>query len=298
MKKKLLPIIVSIAIIGICISIVLETKTVNAKASAAHESSTGAPGEGTCAITACHGNGFALSEEEFGKTSELEIQNFSGSYEIGKTYNVTLRAIRSGLKRAGFQITALDPTYNNAGTLNPLPNSTTVQLQKNTIFGFERRYMTHKIGGIKPLKKDTIEWKFTWQAPPIDMGKITFYYALNITNFDNTNKGDTIVTNSFTINSPTSGVYVWEGINAHSLYTMPNPAKDFVTLGFEGDNTAGHFISAMIFNNLGELVKDMTMENNSSISPQIDISGLQQGMYMVRTRTADKKEYKTTFIKQ
>lgn len=297
MKNKLLPILLSTAIIGICISVVLETKTVNAKASAAHESSTGAPGEGTCAITACHGNGFALSEEEFGKVSELEIQGLSGSYEIGKTYNITLRAIRSGLKRAGFQITALDPTYNNCGMLNPLPNSTTVQLQKNSIFGFERRYMTHKIGGIKPLKKDTIEWKFTWQAPPLDVGKITFYYAINIANFDNTNKGDTIVTHSFSINSPTSGVYVWEGVNAHTLYSMPNPANDFVTFGTIGNN-AEQFVSAMIFNNCGELVKECSQESHSLIPLRIDVSDLQQGIYSVRTRTNDKKEYKTTFIKQ
>lgn len=124
MKKNILRLLYGVIVSGTVISVITHTSEIDAKASGSHQSSTGAPGEETCSIAGCHGiGGPAMLEKDFGKVSELIIDGLGDSYEIGKKYNVTLRLVRSGLKRAGFQITALDPTYNNAGRLDPLAGS-------------------------------------------------------------------------------------------------------------------------------------------------------------------------------
>lgn len=293
MKKNILRLFYGVIVSGTVISVITHTSEIDAKASGSHQSSTGAPGEETCSISGCHGmGGPAMLEKDFGKVSELVIDGLGDSYEIGKKYNVTLRFVRPGLKRAGFQITALDPTYNNAGRLDPLAGSKREQLQKSTIFGFERRYITHQIDGTKPNKKDTIEWKFTWQAPPLDVGKITFYYAMNLANFDNTNKNDTILRNEISINSPTSSVKDWEIVNGHTMSVHPNPVGEVLTLG-----NVDKITSVEILNSIGEKVKEISAHDNSVLQ-SVNVSDLRHGMYVVKVRTDDKKEYRTKFIKK
>lgn len=269
--------------------------SLTAKASASHESSTGAPGESTCAAALCHDTTPARPQDSVGAVSELIINELTDNFDYNKKYNVTLRVIRPGLKRAGFQIVALDETYSNAGRISPLANSSTTQLQQNQVFGFNRRYITHKVGGITPIKKDTIEWKFTWESPVFDVGNVTFYYAINIANKDNTNKNDTIITHQVTIKKPGASSITSEA-NA-DIRIVPNPAHTMLSIAKNGQEEK--FTDAYIFNMLGKEVSHIsTSSGHGETLQSLDIRDLQKGVYTLLLYTEQRKQYRTTFIKE
>jgi len=269
--------------------------SITAKASASHESSTGAPGESSCAAALCHDTTPAKPQDSVGSVSELIIDELTDNFEYNKKYNVTLRVIRPGLKRAGFQIVALDETYSNAGRISPLPNSTTTQLQQNQVFGFNRRYITHKVGGITPTKKDTIEWKFTWESPVFDVGNVTFYYAINIANKDNTNKNDTIVTHQVTIKKPEASSISMTSELIGEVHIVPNPAQTILSMRKHGKQEI--FTDAYIFNVLGKEVAHTTSAHGQTIE-FFDIHGLQKGIYTLVLYTEQRKQYRATFVKE
>lgn len=266
--------------------------SITAKASASHESSTGAPGELTCADNLCHDTSPALPQDSVGNISELIIKELTDNFEYNKKYDVTLRVVRPGLKRAGFQIVALDESYSNAGRISPLANSATTQLQQNQVFGFNRRYLTHKVGGITPTKPDTLEWNFTWESPIFDVGDVTFYYAINIANKDNTNKNDTIITHQIRIKKPQASSVTESNT---SLLVLPNPAQTRLTI--EPNNADEKFTEAFIFNVLGKQVKHFSLHDTYGMA-SVDIHDLQKGVYTLVLFADNKKKQHTTFVKE
>jgi len=266
--------------------------SITAKASASHESSTGAPGELTCADALCHDTSPAVPQDSVGNVSELIIKELTDNFEYNKKYDVTLRVVRPGLKRAGFQIVALDESYSNAGRISPLANSATTQLQQNQVFGFNRRYLTHKVGGITPTKPDTLEWKFTWESPIFDVGDVTFYYAINIANKDKTNKNDTIITHQIRIKKPQASSVTESNT---SLHVLPNPAQTRLTI--EPNNADEKFTEAFIFNVLGKEVKHFSLHDTYGMA-SVDIHDLQKGVYTLVLFADNKKKQHTTFVKE
>ncbi len=268
--------------------------SITAKASASHESSTGAPGELTCADNLCHDTSPALPQDSVGNVSELIIKELTDNFEYNKKYDVTLRVVRPGLKRAGFQIVALDESYSNAGRISPLANSATTQLQQNQVFGFNRRYLTHKVGGITPTKPDTLEWKFTWESPIFDVGDVTFYYAINIANKDNTNKNDTIITHQVRVKKPQTASVITE--SKSDVYVLPNPAQSRLSIAHNTDEEK--FTEAFIFNVLGKEVKRIAASDTHADGlHSLDICDLEKGAYTL-VLSSEKKKHHISFVKE
>ncbi len=269
--------------------------SITAKASASHESSTGAPGELTCADGLCHDTSPAVPQDSMGNVSQLIIKELTDNFEYNKKYDVTLRVVRPGLKRAGFQIVALDESYSNAGRISPLANSATTQLQQNQVFGFNRRYITHKVGGITPTKPDTLEWKFTWESPVFDVGDVTFYYAINIANKDNTNKNDTIITHQIRVKKPQTTSVVTA--SKYDVLVSPNPAQSRLTIAHNAMEEK--FTDAIIFNVLGKKVKHITTRDAQVDGLHtIDIHDLQKGAYTLVLSSDKGKKHHIAFVKE
>lgn len=269
--------------------------SITAKASASHESSTGAPGELTCADNLCHDTSPALPQDSVGNVSQLIIKELTDNFEYNKKYDVTLRVVRPGLKRAGFQIVALDESYSNAGRISPLANSATTQLQQNQVFGFNRRYITHKVGGITPTKADTLEWKFTWESPIFDVGDVTFYYAINIANKDNTNKNDTIITHQVRIKKPQTSSVMSE--LKSDVDVVPNPAQSKLSIAH--NTIEKKFTEAFIFNVLGKEVKHITADDTHDDGlHSFDIHDLQKGVYTLVLFSDTRKKHHIPFVKE
>lgn len=198
------------------------------KSSGSHISSTGAPGEQTCGKAGCHVDAAIELDNDFAFTS-LALGAGEKTYKPATLYSISLKAKKADVKRFGFQILALDSNNRSIGTFAVPSGSTKVQLQKGAVNGFDRNYVTHTTSGNKPAVVGEIEWKFNWTSSQKYQGKVTFYYCVNTTNFDDKNTGDQLYVASVPYMTSTSGVEV-NTQNLPEINIYPTIANDYLTV--------------------------------------------------------------------
>jgi len=147
---------------------------------------TGAPGEGNC--TDCH-SGSVQSPDG---VVFFTVGGGPG-YIPGDTYPITLSTI-SGVKN-GFELTILDGDENFAGSFTAGDHSNVASF-----------------GGVDYIRHSesdgVISWTFDWTAPDADMGELTAYYAVNVSNDNDLAGGDEIFVGNTAI--PLFGVGIEE----------------------------------------------------------------------------------------
>jgi hypothetical protein len=159
------------------------------KSSGAHESSTGAPGERTCAQSGCHEMSEIINDDT---TNTLIFSDDDGLYGNAME-GIRLRVRKEDKVKFGFQIVCLDSLNKNAGSW-VLLNKERVQTQGadfSLVSAVGRTYVTHTYKGNLAQIPGEIYWDFAW-LPPANgyQGKVTFYVMSNCANNDNTNAGD------------------------------------------------------------------------------------------------------------
>jgi len=159
------------------------------KSSGSHESSTGAPGERTCAQSGCHEMSEIINDDT---TNTLIFSDNDAVYDNAMK-GIRLRVRKEGKVKFGFQIVCLDSLNKNAGSW-VLLNKERVQTQGadfSLVSAVGRSYVTHTYKGNLAQVPGEIYWDFAW-LPPANgyKGKVTFYVMSNCANNDNTNGGD------------------------------------------------------------------------------------------------------------
>jgi len=159
------------------------------KSTGAHESSTGAPGERTCAQSGCHEMSEIINDDT---TNTLIFSDDDGLYGNAME-GIRLRVRKEDKVKFGFQIVCLDSLNKNAGSW-VLLNKERVQTQGadfSLVSAVGRSYVTHTYKGNLAQVPGEIYWDFAW-LPPANgyKGKVTFYVMSNCANNDNTNAGD------------------------------------------------------------------------------------------------------------
>ncbi|MDQ3668516.1 MAG: PQQ-dependent sugar dehydrogenase [Acidobacteriota bacterium] len=154
-------------------------------------SHTNAPGEANCTI--CH-----TSFEVNSGPGSVQITGLPETYSPGQQVPVTVTVNQVDAVSYGFQLTALDQSGREAGTL-VVTDPDNTQLVSGDIEGNLRRYIEHTRDGTIPVEFDRRQWTFTWVAPSSSVGAITFYDAGNGANGDQVPTGDHIYTSSVTI---------------------------------------------------------------------------------------------------
>ena len=159
------------------------------KSSGSHESSTGAPGERTCAQSGCHEMSEIINDDT---TNTLIFSDDDGLYGNAME-GIRLRVRKEDKVKFGFQIVCLDSLNKNAGSW-VLLNKERVQTQGadfSLVSAVGRSYVTHTYKGNLAQIPGEIYWDFAW-LPPANgyKGKVTFYIMSNCANNDNTNAGD------------------------------------------------------------------------------------------------------------
>jgi len=159
------------------------------KSSGSHESSTGAPGERTCAQSGCHEMSEIINDDT---TNTLIFSDDDGLYGNAME-GIRLRVRKEDKVKFGFQIVCLDSLNKNAGSW-VLLNKERVQTQGadfSLVSAVGRSYVTHTYKGNLAQIPGEIYWDFAW-LPPANgyKGKVTFYVMSNCANNDNTNGGD------------------------------------------------------------------------------------------------------------
>ncbi len=244
------------------------------KSSGGHIASTGAPGERTCAQAGCHSDAVIVQDDK--EISTLVLGIGDQTYIPAKQYGVTIRAVKAGVGRFGFEVVALDTNNRSVGMFTVPQGSNKVQILNGSVNNENRNYVTHTSAGNKPIIPGEIEWRFNWTAPKGYQGKIKFYYCVNATNMDNTNAGDYLyLTSSSSYNATTTDVE--ENISPLAdIRVYPTVASDYLTLenksGF-GNNTSYEVVSIG-----GIALQKNHIESNGNVAI-ISLASLASGMY-------------------
>jgi hypothetical protein len=182
---------IGLAIFGFLSKQILSHRT-SASSSGPSASFSGAPGESDC--TACH-EGVANSG-----SGSLTIAGVPSNYVPNKQYSITVTLSQSQAVLFGFQLTAIDNQGRQAGSFSLIPQlPPETQIVQGNVSGNRRFYVQHTSDGTIPTQFDTKSWTFLWNAPDRRIGKVTFYFAGNAANGDQTPIGDLV----YTRNRPT-----------------------------------------------------------------------------------------------
>lgn len=136
-----------------------------------------------------------------GTTSGNQVA-LNGFQYTGNTQYIINFSVINPSNRSGFEMSAITPTNTTAGTF-ARTNTTNTTLQ--TYGGIQ--YIGHRNAGT------TSSWSFNWTSPATTTGNITFYSAINRSNNNNSDTGDSIFHQQFVISPAPAAVTVDAGNN-------------------------------------------------------------------------------------
>lgn len=157
------------------------------KTTGGHPTSTGAPGEQTCARTGCHVDASIVNNSPNNKFTFSDAANL---YTPGVTYNLSVEITKTDCKKFGFEIVAIDSaTQKNIGTWI-LTEAARTQIISGETPVTDRQYITHTAAGTAAVSSGVGKWNFKWKAPDKPAGTIMFYYVTNSSDANDKNSGD------------------------------------------------------------------------------------------------------------
>jgi len=149
---------------------------------------TGGFGEPTC--HKCH------FDNPLSEASESIVIDAPEDFEAGKTYVITVRIVRKGMKSGGFQLSArFGDSGDQAGVLRPLDGRTGLAPPEP---GSSIRYIQHTREGQKLTGATQGSWEFQWEAPR-RLEPVVLHVAANAANQDDSEFGDSIHARELTI---------------------------------------------------------------------------------------------------
>jgi uncharacterized protein (TIGR03437 family) len=177
MHNRWLKITILILLGAVFVVRTLDGARVGANANRPPSRQTGAPGENNC--TSCHDTAAVNSG---GGT--VTLTGLPASYAPSQAIPLTVQVAQTGLSRFGFQVTAIDSTGKQAGTIVATDTARTV-LSTGTVGANLRQYIGQTSAGT-----NAGSWSFTWNAPATPVGTVTFYVAGLTANNDGDTPGD------------------------------------------------------------------------------------------------------------
>jgi hypothetical protein len=183
---------------------------------------TNAPSESSCAQSGCHGGSLVTSGSKHDKI-KLITSFTGGGYLPDSNYTIYVTYKESGSdNKWGFQMTALSAATNDmAGTFTN-PDSRTQDYASYSAGGKTRNSIGHTSTGTSSVTTDSVAWKISWKAPSSNMGNITFYLVLNVTDANSQSTNDIIYAKQFTV-TPSSLLPVAKFKITESLYCSNAP---------------------------------------------------------------------------
>lgn len=211
---------------------------------------TGAPGETTCAKSGCH----ASVPTQNSPSITIDFGGGLSTYQAGQTYQITIANTDSGSKY-GFQMVALDNSGNTVGAFTGNNAQHTTLLTGSN----GKSYISHFNATTTPV------YTFQWQAPPTNVGPITFYAAANAANGNGLGTGDKIHLKTLTVDFSTAiGDAPTTQIQKNRVITYPNPAIPGSDLFVGYRLPTAQVISIEIFDISGKLIEKHDMGNQNA----------------------------------
>ena len=223
---------------------------------------TGSPGDGgDC--TLCH-------------SGASTVQNFITSnipatgYISGKTYTITITAVKSGINKFGFELTAEDASHTKKGTF-VITNSTETKMVNDEV--------SHTGLGTAGTNGQKV-WTVDWTPPTAGTGNITFYSAVNAANGDGGVGGDAIILSQLQVQEDPSNA-IADSKNSGKISLYPTVVtNDFVI------TSPVELIKIEIFNTAGKKIKNIIPVRGSNRFT-VDVSILPSGIYFAKIETVN-----------
>jgi hypothetical protein len=265
------------------------------KLAGAHEGSTGAPGEKTCAQSGCHADA-TVSPGTLVNT--LTFNGGDSVYTPGATYPVKIQVSKANIKRFGFQVTVLKSSDNSYVGSLIVTDATRTQLQNGISPNASRKYITHKSAGAAAVSTGLGEWTFNWKAPDTDVGAVKFYYATNATNMNNQNTGDQVFLSSFEVKPKTAtGVEEKSKEEFFNVYYSTNSKQLLVSY----DRVPTGKAKVELRNMEGQLIQSTELNNSGTSAQNVGIdleSAISSGVYLVTYRVGNTMLSRKIYIHQ
>ncbi|MDA9339557.1 T9SS type A sorting domain-containing protein [Polaribacter sp.] len=217
---------------------------------------SGSPGDGGTSCTSCHSGG------SFGASVAITHNIPDTGYLLNTNYDVTVTGSSSASSH-GFQMTAEKVSDNS---------------KIGTLIAGSTSSLTNGNANITHSNASNNSWSYQWKSPATDEGRITFFAALVAANGNGATSGDQVVTgNSGQISSLSIA-----DAKRLNFEMYPNPAVTELTIQLpSGANEA----NVEFYDYMGRL----TLSQKISISdPQINVSNLSSGMYLLKVLSDDK----------
>lgn len=240
----------------------------------------------SCSGASCHAAGSAKTRAigtdiiTLHKTPTADASDILiGGYVPGTKYYAKLNAYNtSGLSKFGFQVSCVNASKANAGTLAAMAGSNTA-VRSGAINVLEQT---------TTLNATSLQYTkvFEWTAPPAGTGNVTFYVIVNGVNGNGTTSGDEPSTGlTKTFYEKTTSIKENNIKIAQNIY--PNPCQS--VLHFETTNNEE--VNASICDITGKIIM-ANIKGNS-----VDVSQLANGVYLLRLSN-DQGQQVATFVKQ
>jgi uncharacterized protein (TIGR03437 family) len=200
-----------------------QERSVRAYSGGPPASRTGAPGEPTCAMVACH-NSFAPNSGP----GTLTFTGLPANYTPNQEVNVTVTLMQPNRELYGFELTVIDDQGRAAGTLTATEANRT-RIIPGTAQGNQRQYIQHTALGIAPNGPNQNSWTFRWRAPAEPVGRIRFFAAGNAADGSGNPTGDYIYTANASV-QPASSVQAVATVSAASFTQGPLASETIAAL--------------------------------------------------------------------
>jgi hypothetical protein len=241
-----------------------------------------------CASAGCH------NSSGFSGDGTIDIKVLSGttpvmSYTPGAMYTISITrpvtVSKVGMQSGAMLWASSTPTGSISNTINP------THMQLNTVTG--GTMISHTtLGSTAAINAGVATWKYTWTAPPTDVGAIDIYAVMNLSNNDSTALGDSVVRNIFTLQKPNS--INEQYANPLGIRLFPNPSSDYIR--FQTDKTISGSSNIKLFTLSGRLVKQKTVVTDLNLF-QLDIQDLPASTYFCLVEMNNKKSI-SLFVKK
>ena len=226
---------------------------------------SGSPGDvadngvGNC--TLCHGGNDIILNSDSRNVITLTVPS---EYELNTTYPITVET-SSVSGRQGFQLSVEDGSGSGIKVGDLTDDG--VNNQVFDLMTDRGEAITHTgAGAFAP------PWTFQWTSPATDVGPVTFYVALNETNFDFNSTGDQIHLKQSQANSLSIESQVFRDLKVY-----PNPAQDVVNINLPSNLESK--TSLMVYDFLG---KQILSKNLNAVNNTLEVSAWQSGVYLMQ----------------
>lgn len=240
---------------------------------------TGAPGEGLCSDCHTPGTGDGM----------INVTGFPTTITPNTQYVLTMTSTMTVegnpgmmVERAGFQLTILNPSNTQAGTLSGASAGSTLQSFNN------RQYWEHNPSQVYP-SNNMVTWTATWTSPSGPPNTtLTMYAVGNIANGNGTTTGDRIRTQQLTGTLMGGGPELSVTINVNNHVLCNGQSNGSATAVPEGGSMPYSYMwsngsTSATVNNLNAGTHTVTVTDNFASTATANVVISQPAMLVLNT---------------